>query len=174
MRRSAKNIIIGIVICTVVILTLIFKSDLFGVLESHLEKDARASQRISDTWEVSKSVNESLAAMIFYNETLDDYIFSIYVKRDGVSFGYFFKYGGSSGAIIDGIQQFSFGDKGSVLISMNKNKVSRIEINNGVNVSQIDIDPGKPFAAALLENCGSVKLYDMGNNEITITNEENY
>lgn len=167
-----KSVIISIFVCIFIIL--IIGSDAIGVFENYLERDARTNHKITDSWEVSMSTNKSLAAMIFYNDTLDDYFFSIYEKRNGISIGYFFKYGGSSGAIMDGIQQFSFSDKGSALISMNKAKISRIEINNDIDIFQIDIDSKRPFAVALKMNCGSVKLYDIKNNEIPITNTEIY
>lgn len=173
MRISVKNMTIVIVVCSMLIILILIKPSVFGVFKNHLEKDARARQKISDTWEASISANEDLAAMIFFDETLDNHIFSIYIKRDGISFGYFFNYGGSSGAIMDGIQQFTYRDKGYALISMNKDKVSRVEVDNGVNISHIDINPERPFAVALPANCGSVNLYDMENNEIQITSREN-
>ena len=48
---------------------------------------------------------------------------------------------------------------------MNKERVARIEQDNGVNVTEIKIDSRKPFAVVISTNSGSVTLYD-GNNQI--------
>ncbi len=173
MLRKSKNIAIGITICIFIALALIISSGVFGVPANNIEQDARKNQKIDSTWEVSKSVNSGLGAMIFYDDTLDDYIYSIYVNRDGFSFGYFFRSGGANSGIMDGICKLRYDPNGSALISMNKAGVARIDLDNGVNVTRIDIDPTKPFAVVIPINSGSVTLYDINKNVVPITVEAN-
>lgn len=165
-----KYIILCLCVSACLLIAIVFAiSGSFGVRKNHVEENARAEQNIDTAWEVSKSVNERIAAMIFYNEALDDYTFSIYIKRDGLSFGYHFSYGGSGSAIMEGVQRFSYGNKGFALISMNHSQISRIEVDNGVHVSSVVIDSERPFALALPDDCGLVVLYDKYNNEVEIT-----
>jgi hypothetical protein len=159
----------------VVVLLIIFlsylvlkSSSVFGISSDNLEKDARESQKIDSAWDVSKSVNKNIGAMIFYKESRDDYIFSIYLNHSGFSYGYFFDSGGSIGEISDGIKKLSYGEKGSVLISMNKKEVARIELDNGIKVTIISIDSTKPFAEVIPSNCGRLTLFDVDGNEVPI------
>ena len=45
-------------------------------------------------------------------------------------------------------------------ISMNEQKVIRLEIDNGSNNEVIDIDCNKPFAIVVLVNEGSITFFD--------------
>ena len=52
---------------------------------------------------------------------------------------------------------------------MNKDKVARIEINNGINITNIDVNPAKPFAIVIPTDCGFVTLFDINGNVTPIT-----
>lgn len=41
-----------------------------GVLRANIERDARASQKISDDWQVAKQTTDLMSAMIFYSSDL--------------------------------------------------------------------------------------------------------
>lgn len=166
--EKKKRIIIFIAICIAALFVIALSAGVFGVSAGNIEQDARKSQRINSSWAVSKATNDRLGAMIFYNETLDDYVYSIYVNREGFSFGYFFRHSGSGG-IMDGIHEFTYDTNGSALISMNKSKVAGITLDDGIHVTRIDIDPTKPFAAVIPVNCGYVTLYDVNGNVVPIT-----
>jgi len=155
--------------CLLIVIIVLIKPNSFGVLANHIEDDARAKQKIDNAWRVSQTANDKIAAMIFFSEALDDYKFSIYIKHNWGSFGYHFSYGGSCSAIMDGIQRFSYGNKGFALISMNHSQISRIEVNNGVHISSMAINSELPFALVFPNDCGSIVLYDKYNNEIQIT-----
>ena len=118
---------------------------------------------------MSKAINARLGAMIFYNETLDDCVYSIYVKKAGFSFGYFFRSSGAYAGDMDVIHEFVYDSSGSAIISMNQSKVAEITLDNGISVTRIDIDPAKPFAVVLPANCGSVTLYDTNGDVVEIT-----
>ena len=89
-----------------------------------------------------------------------------------MSFGYFFRAGGSDSQIANGIREFSFPTpydiNGSALVSMNMNNVARIEIDNDIEIKVIDVDPNKPFAVVIPINPGSVILYDVNDNVVPV------
>lgn len=167
-----RNVLGGFVILMLVFLVLYSKGT-FGVSANNIEEDARISHHISSTWEVTKSVGENIAALLFYDESHKDYMYSIYIKRDGLSFGYFFIAGGSDTVIPeDSVRKFRCGSKGSVLMSMNTDKVSRIELDNGNKITRFDIDPKKPFSVVIPSNPGAVKLYNIENELVTVTDTD--
>ncbi len=160
--------IIAIVMSTLLIYLLLFTFDIFGVSDSKLEQDARSSQYIDKSWAVAKSVNDKIGAMIFYDEQMQDSVFSIYLNRNGFSFGYFFYAGGSVGAISDGVAEFTYTNNGSALLSMNTNKVEKIVFGNK-EISPILVEPMKPFAVVLPDNCDSFTIYDINGKIIPVT-----
>lgn len=169
MTRKTRNIGIGSAICILIVLVIIFSAGVFGVSAKNIEQDTRKSHKIDNTWEVSKSINDGLGAMLFYDNTLNKHTFSIYINRDGFSFGYFFRTGGTDSTIMNGIHMFTYDANGSALLSMNKDGVARIDLDNGINITRIEIEPAKPFAVVIPANCGSVTLYDANDNIVPIT-----
>jgi hypothetical protein len=158
--KITATIAIGIVAITALIF---IASGNVGIRADSIEADARKAQKVDDKWDVSISTNRELSAMIFYNDALDKYIYSIYINRDGLSWGYFFGGGGASVHIMDrdGVPAFEYADHGCALISMNKSEVARIELDNERDeINVIDIDPQKPFAVVLPKNIGSITLYN--------------
>jgi hypothetical protein len=164
-----KKVLFAVAIIIVLFAFMFIKtSTVIGVTANNIEQDARKSQKINNTWNVSKSVDKNIGAMIFYDDNIEDYVFSIYLKHDGFSFGYFFASGGSTSDIMDGVREFTFEGKGSVLISMNKKEISKIELNNGNDLTIINIDSTKPFAQVISSNSGEVTLFDEDGNEVTV------
>jgi len=167
MKAKAK-IILGITAVLLVVLAGAYFTNAFGIPANHIEREARKSRTIGDAWGVSQSINDGLCALIFYNETLDDYTYSIYINRDGLSFGYFFRMGGSSMEVEQGIQTFDFDIKGKAFISMNKAGIANITLDNDVSVTQIDVDPKKPFAVVVPVNCGEITFFDAGGEVVPV------
>ncbi len=164
MKRALKYIDLFVVAIVIVFLILFFNNGI-GTYKSNIEKDARLSQKISNDWQVAKQTTETMSAMIFYDESLSNYTFSIYVNRKGLSFGYFFRGGGPIGAIMERIAEFHMdGYNERAYISMNKQQVSEVEIDNGQTTETIKIDSAKPFAFILPFNAGAVTLYDINGN----------
>lgn len=155
-----------VAIILIAVLVLYFNNDI-GISKANIEKDARASQKITDDWQVAKETTETISAMIFYSDDLDDHTYSIYVNRPGLSFGYFFRGGGSVSETEQGVAEFYIeGYNESAFVSMNKQQVSRVEIDNGNSIKTIEIDSEKPFAFILPINAGSVTIYDISGNII--------
>ncbi len=53
-----------------------------------------------------------------------------------------------------------YDDKGIALLSMNEDKVSRIEVDNSDTDTVIDIDPTKPFVVVVPVNSGEITMYN--------------
>jgi len=156
----------GVVVVVIAILFLIlyFNNDI-GTCKSNVEKDARISHKIDDSWKVAKSTTDTISAMLFYDENLSDYKFSIYVNRNDLSFGYFFHSGGSTNLENEGIAEYKMeGYHEKAYLSMNKQQVAKIEIDNGNTVEIIDINQTKPFAIVLPVGMGAMKIYDKDGN----------
>jgi len=164
--KKLYKYIIGMLL--ILVLTLIINGTV-GVFESEIESDARKLQKIDENCQVSKSIADSMGALLFYDTNKDDLTYSIYLNRKGFSFGYFFRSGGYRHEINEGICGFHFDGYGMVLLSMNKPNIERIEIDYGQEIRRIDIDSKEPFTVALPENCGSVNIYDINNNNIPIS-----
>jgi len=168
MKQKGKAIAF-IIIGVVLTFTLLLFTGFFGVSSGRLEQDARNSQKIDDSWAVTKSVNHEIGAMIFYNKEADECIFSIYLNRGGFPSKYFFRDGGSMGDIINGVVEFTYSDNGAALLSMNKARINKIEFGNK-KVAAINLDSLKPFAVAIPDNCNSIMLYDINGKGVPITN----
>ena len=102
-----------------------------------------------------------MAAFISYPSDMSDYTFSVYVNRSGLSFGYFFRGGGSLPNITESIAEISVSAcNDRAYISMNVQNVQRVEIDDGRNKQVMEIDSNKPFAIVLPSNKGIVSFYD--------------
>lgn len=152
--------------CVIVLLgaMIFWQSGFFGVTKSGLEKDARESMKVDNTWESVQAVNEDLSAMLFYGPEQTGYTYAVYLNRDGFSFGYFFRESGVGPYIEEGVQEIIYEDRGIALLSMNVDGISRIVSENGVTVQTIEVDADKPFAAVLPANSGEITLYDVSGN----------
>lgn len=166
MKRVLKDAC-AIGISLIIIFLVFFLNNDVGIHQSKVEKDARKSQKIAQSWEVAKDSSKSMVAMFFYDESLSQHIFSIYVNRNGFSFGYFFRGGGSIGTTMDDIIEFKVEDcKDSAYLSMNKHEVSEIKIEKGKDIETIEGDSNKPFAVVLPAGGCIITFYDINGNVI--------
>ena len=103
-----------------------------------------------------------MAAYISYPQDLSDHSFSVYVNRPGLSFGYFFRGGGTLSGIQRGIVEFTVeGYNERAFISMNQQQVQQLEIDDGNTIQVVDIDRNKPFAIVLPINAGNITFYNV-------------
>lgn len=131
-----------------------------GIHQSEIESDIRSSQKINDDWHITGTVSDSMAAYISYPENLYDYTFSVYVNWPGFSFGYFFRCGGSLVSADSAISEFTLdGCNESAFVTLNRQKVNRLEIDDGNTLQVIEIDSNKPFAMVLPVNAGIITFY---------------
>lgn len=140
--------------------------DMIGTSARNVEEDARKSQRIPDSWEVVQSYNDELYALLFYNPyDKSEYTYSLYVNKKGLSFGYIFHGGGGLRGISNPVIKYIYENKGCVLVSLNEQRIQKIERDNGER-DLMEIDADKPIVAVFPLNSGIIKLYDARGKEI--------
>lgn len=139
----------------------------FGVPASKLEHDVRTSSHVPDDWTVTGQVSDTVAAFISYPEDRSDYTCDLYVKRDGFSFGYFFRGGGSlcrfeepvSGYIVEGYQECAY-------FSLNEHHIAKVTVYTGTSRRVFELDKDRPFAIVLPTDQGIVTFYDAQGEEV--------
>ena len=162
---------IGVVLACILFVCFLYTNNEIGVTSSKLEADIRSSQKIKDDWTVDGSVSSTMAAYISYPQGLSDHSFSVYVNRPGLSFGYFFRGGGTLSGIQRGIVEFTVeGYNERAFISMNQQQVQQLEIDDGNTIQVVDIDRNKPFAIVLPINAGNITFYDVNRNTVEYWN----
>lgn len=155
MKKVIKYIIPAVVI--LIALTLYFEENK-GISKKSVENDARKSQKIDDKWNVEKDANDKAAAMVFYNKDKTRSVFSIYINK-GLFSGYEFVYGGGSYIVDKEILEYDIeGSNEKIYISMNKQKVNKVEFNNGKNIKMIN--ENSPFVLILDDSESNAKFYN--------------
>ncbi|MBR4410855.1 MAG: hypothetical protein IKT31_05990 [Firmicutes bacterium] len=164
--NAIGKIILAVLLVCLLAVGFLFVNNDIGQTADSLESDIRSSQKIQDDWTVTGSVSDTMAGFISYPQNMSDHTFSVYVNRPGVSFGYFFRGGGSLSSVERYIAEFTVeGYSERAFISMNAQKAARVEIDNGTDIEVIEIDSEKPFALVLPGNAGVITFYDV-NGEI--------
>ena len=175
MRSKIK--LFSIIISSVLLIVVLFVGFLYinndiGVSASKLEADIRSSRKIMDDWIVEGSVSDTMAAFISYPQDKTDHTFSVYVNRSGLSFGYFFRSGGDIVEVEKSIAEYTIeGYNERAFISMNEQKIVRLEIDNGNGIEKIEIDSNKPFAIVLPVNAGNITFYDENGQVVDYCNQ---
>ena len=95
MKKRFLKIVIGIVLVCILFVGFLYANNNIGMTSTNLETDIRSSQKIKDDWTLDGSVSNTMAAYISYSQDMSDHTFSVYVNRPGLSFGYFFRGGGT-------------------------------------------------------------------------------
>ena len=129
------------------------------VTRSRIEADARSSQHIPANYQVVQGASDTTATLLFYDDTADSHVVSIYLNHSGLNFGYHFHAGGSLGSIADSVASFSPDGYDTALVSMNRQQVARIELESDGGVQTIPLDSSKPFAVVIPRGSGQITLY---------------
>ena len=167
MFQQISKIILGIMLVCIVFGGVLYLNHDIGVQKSKLESDIRSSQKIKDDWVVEGVVSAEMAAYISYPKDQSDHSFSVYVNRPGLSFGYFFRGGGSISGVEEYIAEYTVeGYNERAFISMNKQGVKWLEVDDGNSINRIEMESNKPFAIILPVNAGTVTFYDVDGNEV--------
>ena len=166
-KKIVLKTVIGILlVCSLFVGFLYISSDI-GIASGNLETDIRSSQKIKEDWAIDGSVSDTMAAYISYPQDMSAHTFSVYVNRPGLSFGYFFRGGGSLSGVERGIAEFTVdGYNERAFISMNQPKAARLEIDDGNTVQIIDLNSDQPFAIVLPANAGVIHFYDGNGNPV--------
>lgn len=170
--QKAGKVIGVLLLAGVVCFGYLYLNHDIGVQESRLEEDIRAQQKVPEEWTITGDVSDTVAAYVSYPEDQSDHTFSLYVNRPGLSFGWFFRKGGS----LSGVERYitAFVDRTSgerAFLSMNQQQVERLEIDDGNTVQTIAIDSDQPFAIVLPQNAGNITFYDVDGNPVAFSEE---
>ena len=139
--ENKKTIFCLTIVCTVLILALTVD---IGMTKNRIEKDVDKDRDVFATY-VEKETSKDIAAFLF----------------PGLSFGYFFKYGGNSPEVENGVGLFEMDKIPAVAyVSMNKPEVSHMIVGSGDAEELIVIDSDKPFAVVVEKELGMVRIFD--------------
>ncbi len=166
------TIILGSVLLICAIFTgYLFLGNNIGVSKNNIISDIRKSQKITDEWTTYGEVTDEMAAYVSYPKDKSDHTFSIYVNRKGLSFGYFFRAGGSNSTIDSSIAEFTIDEYDDrAFISLNNHNVVQLKIDNGNDVEIREIEENEPFVFILPKNAGEISFYDKDGNVIEYVN----
>ncbi|MCI8287019.1 MAG: hypothetical protein HFH89_05060 [Lachnospiraceae bacterium] len=168
MKLEKISMLLGAIVMILLAFLIVWQADILGVSAGRLEQDARENQSIDNSWEVAQGMNEDLCAMLFYDQERDKCTYSIYVSREGFSFGYFFGKGGTDVYMTENVEAVVLEDKGIALLSLNQDKVCKIKVGDESDAEFISVNPGEPFALVLPIDCGEITLYDTKENVVTL------
>ena len=138
-----------------------------GIPADKLEHDLHTVSHVPEDWTVTGHTSDTVAAFISYPEDRSDYTCDLYVKRDGFSFGYFFRGGGSlcrfeepvSGYIVEGYQECAY-------FSLNEHHIAKVTVYTGTSRRVFELDKDRPFAIVLPTDQGIVTFYDAQGEEV--------
>ena len=95
-----KKASIALILFVVVFAGILHVNNDIGIRKEKIVSDIRSSQRIDENWITDGETSDSMAAYISYPKDNTDHTYSIFVNRPGLSFGYFFRAGGSLTGVI--------------------------------------------------------------------------
>lgn len=152
-----KTMIAFVAVLIILVLTLTVD---IGMTKKQVEKDANKERDVFTTY-VEKEISKDMAAILFYDKETKKHDVRIYLNRPGLSFGYFFTYGGNSPEVEEGVGVFEQDNIPAVAyVSMNKPEVSHMIIGSGDAEELIVIDSDKPFAVVVEKELGMVRIFD--------------
>lgn len=163
---KVNRFLIGILVLIFIFIALYFTNNI-GLTKKMVEKEARHYTDIDDSFTLISDESKDLKTLLFFNKDEDKYKYRIYAKKPGISFGYFFRGGGtlvSPDNYIEEIHIAGYHDR--VFISSNKNKVGKVEIDDGNEIKIIDVDINNPFIVIIPQNTGIVNFYNIENKQI--------
>lgn len=167
MKAERIPALIGGVLIILLAFLIVWQADILGVSAGKLEEDARENQNIGNDWAVAQAINEDICAMLFYDNDRDECAYSIYLSKEGMHYGYFFRQGGFDAYMAENVKGVVFEDKGIALLSMNQDKVCKIVVDNELGEQVIQVNPEEPFVVVLPIDCGEITMYDVQENIVT-------
>ena len=161
--KMRKLILSVLFLAVVILLIYLLAAGELGIPKFKLEDDARTKEN----YFCENDLNEDMAAFLFYDEEGKDIDVRIYENKKGISFGYFFRYGGSCYGAETGIAEIDLSDStGSrAFLSMNTLHVVQAEFGNG---TRIELEGNKPFVLVVKKEI-LVEFFDAEGNRVEPT-----
>ena len=166
MKFDKVAIALGAVIILLLAAIIVQQSGVAGLTLDKVEKNARKTHKIEANWSVAEDHSDSVCALLFFDEAKENYRFSVYFTGEDSTAG--FLEGESSTEypyMAENVQAINYQDKGIVLASLNREKVTLI-VTAGEEVFEYLVSSGQPFVLVLPLDCGEITLYDLSGNEV--------
>ena len=168
MKADKIPALIGFLVIVLLAFLIIWKAEVIGISKGRLEQDARERQNVAEDWEMAQAVDEDICAMLFYDNERKEYVYAVYLCKEGFSYGYFFTQGGTDAYMAEGVKGIVFEDKGIALLSLNEDKVCKIVVDSNADQKTIQVNAEEPFAVVLPIECGAITMYDAQGNIVTL------
>lgn len=166
--KKIRIILIALVPTIILTFGLLYLNGNIGVSKSNIEKQARIALSVDTNWHVVQATGDGISGMLFYDETFSDYKYVIFCKKP-YSFGYSFASGGCTQLEMKGVVKYYRGlSQEAVYLSMNKQQVNKVEIDNGYTVEKIELDHTRPFALILSNDLKGISFYTIDGNIVEI------
>lgn len=164
MKADKIVMILGAVVIVFLAAAIVSKAGIIGVSRDRIEKEAKKSLQVDESWETAKADSDELCAMLFYNAEKTEFKYSVYMRGDGMSCGYFLWEEGAYPFVEDGVHGFIYEERAIALLSPNEKKINRIVAGG----KEISVNPLNPFVVVLPVDCGEIVLYDISGNVVTM------
>lgn len=168
MKADKILMTIGLAVILVLGGLILYKGDMIGVSGQNIEQNARKEQNVDAGWEVAQAVDEKLGAVLFYDEAAEQYCYSVYLKKNQPSVGYFYREGGNDPYIEEGVRCVVYEDTGMALLSLNREKVASIVVADQNGKETIQVDPNAPFTVVLPLDCQEIAMFDAAGNDVSV------
>ena len=159
-------IIVIVCICIIIGCYFAFHNNI-GVSKGQIEVRAEKELLIPEGWSHVMDTGDELSVLLFYPEDLSDVTFLTYCKHSGFSFGYFFRSGGGSVDIQNGIVKFE-NESECAYASLNKVGACKLVLDDGNDISTVALDSNTPFVFVLPSNLASVVFYNSNDEVIDV------
>lgn len=167
MKKKNRAITIILAIIAVVVIGVIYWRTNTYISVEQIEENARKFHNIENEWQVVQDTNSNVSAMIFFSEDKKDFSFSMYVYH-GFWRGYAPRIGGKDYEIISACSKYIFTEFDSIAyLSMNAQKIYKVEIDDGENVKTVSLNASEPFVLVFPSNVGNVTFYTENEEIIT-------
>lgn len=158
---SMKRVIIGTCLCILILLLILVPiSNRVGVPRENIEADARQFGRVSQNWDLRKETTNTMSALLFFPQNRSDSAYYIYLNRPGLSFGYFFRVGGSISEIEgNDVIAFTFDGYDEIAyLSMNEFCIDYILMDNGTKTERVNLNAEEPFVVILPKGADKISF----------------
>ena len=156
-----RAIIITLSVFAGIIVSLSFclMKHLMGVSKEKTEAEARAFHNIDESWQSIQATNDDVSGhAVFSCRQKQSFLFDL-LQAQRIIKRVFFRIGGTISEISSECVQFVFEDNNSqIYASMNKQKICKVEIDDGDHVNTISLNEDDPFILVFPSNAGNLTL----------------
>lgn len=157
MKADKLAMILGAVVIVFLTFAVVSKAGIIGVSRDNLEGEARKSLQLDSSWGMAQDIGDELCAMLFYDSERTQFKYSVYMKGESLSYGYFVWEEGAYPFEEDSVHGFLYEEKAIALLSPNRDEIEKIVAGD----QEIHVNPLNPFVLVLPVDCGEITIYDV-------------